>query len=123
MLPSSEIRKIGSRKMADRPSTATLNSAPGKCQGRFDGLTFAVTQNRATPTIPTPLLGDRQQDGDSHCPAIEVPTQQQAGNAADCGSESNGHKHEPFGHRVAPGSTAKAGTIRTSNIDHADSGR
>ena len=33
MLPSSEIKKIGSRKMADSPSTATLNSAPGRCQG------------------------------------------------------------------------------------------
>src|SRR5262245_57269550 len=54
MLHKSEIKKIGTRKNADSPSTATLNWAPGtSSQSYVSGTLTPVAQKAPTPDSPT----------------------------------------------------------------------
>src|SRR5271157_617659 len=63
MLPSSEIRKTGTRKMSDRPSMATLNSAPGRdhchpivLQWSLPGAEFSVAMDGLSAIFLVPVF-------------------------------------------------------------------
>ena len=61
-MPSIEIRKIGTRKMAEMPSTPTLNSAPGIDQGS-DRSTRPIGPEPADAPQPKPRPHHGQQGG------------------------------------------------------------
>src|SRR5208337_79985 len=82
MLPSSEIRKTGTRKMADRPSMATLNSAPGRDHCNTIGWLSPVAQNQTTPPKPSPAASTAR-NVVTHCPLIEVRLRSRPGTPLD----------------------------------------